>query len=245
MIREAMDKVESLVLEAQDAKIVELYGRKYTANGGKLSLVALPKDMPSCKKVYSLDGLIDIIKMEISKFSCTPLFVMLTDHLSVSVVSSLDEEMDRCEIYSLHGKDVPGFSDTWFELEQAMIALRSRFIPNEGTQYIIDLISRINDKESVKTNDNGVTQTVEVKKGVALSATEKINPRVSLRPFRTFFEVEQPESEFLLRVSDGGRVGLFEADGGMWKQAAKKSIADYLRQGLSEEIEKGLVVVSA
>ena len=31
--------------------------------------------------------------------------------------------------------------------------------------------------------------------------------------------MEQPESEFLLRLDDDGNVGLFEADGGMWKKA--------------------------
>lgn len=55
-------------------------------------------------------------------------------------------------------------------------------------------------ENSVSTNDNGVTQTVEARQGVALNAVVEIKPRVMLRPFRTFLEVEQPESEFLLRV---------------------------------------------
>lgn len=54
-------------------------------------------------------------------------------------------------------------------------------------------------ENSVSTNDNGVTQTVEARQGVALNALIEIKPRVMLRPFRTFLEVEQPESEFLLR----------------------------------------------
>ena len=56
------------------------------------------------------------------------------------------------------------------------------------------------DEKSVSTNDNGVTQTVEARQGVALNALAQVKPRVLLRPFRTFLEVEQPESEFLLRV---------------------------------------------
>ena len=40
--------------------------------------------------------------------------------------------------------------------------------------------------------------------------------------FRTFLEVEQPESEFLLRVDPDEGIGFFEADGGIWKLEAPK-----------------------
>ena len=72
---------------------------------------------------------------------------------------------------------------------------------------------------------------------------ESIEPRVALRPYRTFLEVEQPESEFLLWLDDNGNVGLFEADGGMWRQTAKASILAYFEARLSDEIKAGKVVV--
>lgn len=71
----------------------------------------------------------------------------------------------------------------------------------------------------------------------------RIKPRVALRPFRTFLEVEQPESEFLLRLDDDGNVGLFEADGGMWQQTAKASIAAYFEDKLAQEVKDGKIVV--
>ena len=71
----------------------------------------------------------------------------------------------------------------------------------------------------------------------------QVKPRVALRPFRTFLEVEQPVSEFLLRLDDDGNVGLFEADGGMWQQTAKASIAAYFEDKLAEEVKDGKIVV--
>ena len=53
------------------------------------------------------------------------------------------------------------------------------------------------------------------------------NP-VALVPFRTFIEVEQPESKFVFRVKDGPQMGLFEADGGEWRLAAMLRIKEYL-----------------
>ena len=61
---------------------------------------------------------------------------------------------------------------------------------------------------------------------------------------RTFYEVEQPESEFLLRLGDDGKVGFFEADGGMWKMTARKTIKEYLEKALEKEIGENRVVVT-
>ena len=40
-----------------------------------------------------------------------------------------------------------------------------------------------------------------------------------------------------------GDVGLFEADGGMWQQAAKASITAYFEDKLAEEVKDGKIVV--
>ena len=75
------------------------------------------------------------------------------------------------------------------------------------------------------------------------ATTETVKPRLTLCPFRTFREVVQPESEFILRLDDKGRVGLFEADGGRWKMEAKANIAAYFEDALADEVEAGKVIV--
>ena len=100
-----------------------------------------------------------------------------------------------------------------------------------------------NSETKTATIDNGVTQTVEARQGVALNAVVEIKPRVMLRPFRTFLEVEQPESEFLLRVEPDEGIGFFEADGGIWKLEAKKNIADYFLKNMGDLIDAGKAVV--
>lgn len=139
--------------------------------------------------------------------------------------------------------DAPGLRTGFRGREVALIELRSLCIPNEGTAYLLDLLSRMTNENSVSTNDNGVTQTVEARQGVALNALIEIKPRVMLRPFRTFLEVEQPESEFLLRVDPDEGIGFFEADGGIWKLEAKKNIADYFLKNMGDLIDAGKVVV--
>lgn len=79
--------------------------------------------------------------------------------------------------------------------------------------------------------------------GIALSTLVEVKPRVVLKPFRTFVEVDQPESEFLLRISDKGEIGLFPADGGVWKLEATRNVAKYFETELHDLIEAGAVVV--
>ena len=56
-------------------------------------------------------------------------------------------------------------------------------------------------------------------------------------------QVAQPESMFLLRLKDGGNVGLYEADGGVWKLEATLNIAGYFEEHLKDLISAGRVVV--
>lgn len=52
---------------------------------------------------------------------------------------------------------------------------------------------------------------------------------------RTFTEIDQPVSPFVLRINEDMRVALFTADGGAWKQEAMKNIQAYLIEALSDE----------
>ena len=56
-------------------------------------------------------------------------------------------------------------------------------------------------------------------------------------------QVAQPESMFLLRLKEGGNVGLYEADGGVWKLEATRNIAGYFEEHLKDLISTGRVVV--
>lgn len=70
-----------------------------------------------------------------------------------------------------------------------------------------------------------------------------VKPIVQLKPYRTFIEIDQPESEFLLRLHDGMKVALYEADGGAWKLQARTNIAEYLKTELRELITDGSLIV--
>lgn len=91
-----------------------------------------------------------------------------------------------------------------------------------------------NIKEEVVKNvgDDGVSQSVVMKSGIA-SVTEAIVPNiVQLAPYRTFTEIDQPTSDFVFRMRTGVEVALYEADGGAWRNKAMQDIKTYLQSEL-------------
>lgn len=68
------------------------------------------------------------------------------------------------------------------------------------------------------------------------------NP-VVLKPYRTFLEVDQPESAFIFRMKEGHGVecAIFEADGGAWMMEAMQNIKAYLEKEL-EGMEQFTVI---
>ena len=93
--------------------------------------------------------------------------------------------------------------------------------------------------------DDGVTQKATVRQGVASKAEAIVPSPCTLRPFRTFPEVEQPASRFIFRMKEGRgetvESALYEADGGAWKDEAMENIRVYLEAKLEGT---GVIVIS-
>lgn len=200
---------------------------------------------PDTLPLNSLDALIKMVKTEASEQDA-PLYITIPDHMTVRCFGQPDaaERYHRQFYYEANATDVPGWAEkNTLGFEEAQIALRTRFQETPDTLYAMKLVSDISLGAKVIYNDNGIATTITTQKGVALQTNEQIRPLVKLRPYRTFQEVEQPESIFLIRVSDRG-ISFIEADGGMWKLAARETIKAFLEERLSQEVTEGSVIIA-
>lgn len=237
MIKAAIEKI----VELAHPSVIKV-GEK-TFSTGEFEEVRPLKFYPNYLPLSGLDSVVKMVREEAVKaYPDMKIYVQVSGHNTVSVFTDYDEEKRRADLYRAKA-DVPGFREGFREREEMLIQLRSLFLQTPDIAYLLDLLSKMADEEKVTSQDNGVTQVVEARKGVALKEQVIVRPRVKLTPFRTFLEVEQPESEFLVRVGDGGRVGLFEADGGVWKLVAKRNVLAYLEEGLKDLVEAGRVVI--
>lgn len=207
-----------------------------------LAFIENKKRRPRCIDVTGLDSICKLVRNEAGHIG-RQIFIRVSDYKEVSVFTTLDSDEERFYLYKC-AADTPSVTmGRFLPYENAVIEIRSLYIPNPDTDYLLKLLSSVSSESKVTSTDNGVTQKVEAKAGIALSTLVEVKPRVVLRPFRTFVEVDQPESEFLLRISDKGEIGLFPADGGVWKLEATRNVAKYFEQELHDLIEAGAVVV--
>ena len=200
---------------------------------------------PDTLDLNSLDALVTMVRTEASEMDA-PLYIAVPDCKTVRCFGQSRDYDERCfrqVYYEAHATDVPGWDQkVTLGFEEAQIALRTRFQETPDTLYAMKLVSDISLGAKVIYNDNGIATSVTTQKGVALQTNEQIRPLVKLRPYRTFQEVEQPESIFLIRVSDRG-ISFIEADGGMWRLTARETIKKYLEGRLEQEVSEGSVHV--
>ena len=244
MIKSALQYLVSLA----GPKTFEVDGRTWASQKLEPVVYEAPRLHPNPIKLGSLNALANMIRIEMDdyelrkKYIPFPLFIRIEDPVTISVFTRLDDREDREKLYLVKQEDV-NFAEGWREPQKAIIELRSRFIPNEGREYLLNLLAKIKNSKEVEMKDTGVSQEVVVTQGISLLGKETVKPIVPLMPFRTFREVNQPQSDFIFRIGDDGRVGLFEADGGIWKMEAKDNIAEFLCNALSAQIVSGKIVI--
>lgn len=225
MIKAAIEKILSLA----PPTTLELGEKTYTDK--PLTLVSPPH--ASTLEFSTLRGLCDIVQREIESYPNG--LIIKADERSVNVYTDMCcEDLKRDRPYCAEADTPSIYFDRYISYEDMMITLKSKFVPTAERDELIKLLGTIVEENRTAVSDDGFTQSVNVKQGIAMVGSKAINPIVKLKPYRTFVEVDQPESEFLIRLRSGGEVALFEADGGAWKLEARKNIAVELNELLGD-----------
>lgn len=187
--------------------------------------------------VSTLTSLVEYIKAGID-YMAEKMIVHVESPTRVCLISQLDEDSIRECLIKVEA-EVPSFPyGRFMGHENFLIALQSQFIPGEDRELLLRFAGTVENGTVAQYGDDGVTQKATIKTGIASKGEAIVPSPVKLRPFRTFVEVEQPESAFIFRMRqnerDGVECALFEADGGAWKNAAMKNVKEYLQYELAE-----------
>lgn len=231
-------------------KIQTMSAPNVIGNGGRTytdkTLEPLKEPKHPSIKLSTLFGLVEYIQnikrdnAEIPK----PLLLRVISYAEVRLETAVYGPFRQRDVIAEVNAFVPSFEFGRFHDQEAFIInLNSKFIPGEDLQMVRRLASAVIDQEEVKQEDDGVSQKVTVKSGISKVADETVKPIVRLTPFRTFLEVEQPQSEFLFRIRKGASFALYEADGGAWKIEAARNIYDYLNKELESVIAEQEVII--
>lgn len=212
--------------------------------GGTVKEVRETIDHPDTLPLSSLDALVKLVRTEALASTSKPLYITIPKTVRCFTQPEPTERFYRETFYEAKATDVPGWEEkVQLPFEEMQIALRTRFQETPDAIYAMKLLSDITTGGKITYNDNGIATSVVTKKGIDLQANESIRPIVTLKPYRTFQEVEQPESTFLIRVNERG-ITFIESDGGMWKLHARETVKKFLEAALKDEIEDGRVFVA-
>ena len=241
VLKDAIEKIETMARPTT----AQFDGHVYTIlRDGTYNEIIPDHELPKAIDLTSLDAVVTMVKTEAIQ-QLTPVLISVPTATSVKVFSPTDDGPlnERFVFYNAKATDVPGWEPSVkLPFDQAAVALQTRFQEGSDRDYCLQLLSNITTGAKVTYNDIGVATTVVTQKGVALQQNQMIKPLVRLCPYRTFQEVTQPEGLFVIRIDERG-ITFTEADGGMWKLEARKTVAAYLKDALAEEIESGSVKV--
>lgn len=221
------------MVESQQTKIVQNGEHSYTDTNLERMDVELRAD---AIQTTTLSGLIDYIKAGVDDMADS-MIVHVVSPTEVRLISQLDYDRKRECLVKVKA-EIPEFSyGKFMDTESFVIGIRSKFIQNDGAESILRFAGTVESGTVAKYSDDGVSQTATVRKGIAGKETELVPNPVKLRPYRTFTEVQQPESEFVFRMKDFNDTvtcAIFEADGGAWRREAMKNIKNHLEMELAD-----------
>ncbi len=206
--------------------------------------------------LFTLTSLVEYLRSGIdvpNKF-VEHIFINVTapDHVSVYSEANKDNYYTRTAIADVKAMLPVVKIGKWVDQTEFCIMLRANFIdsacedgacqeltvPDTDKDALICVASNIVSGTIAQYEDTGITQKATIKTGIQESEDKLLPEKVTLRPYRTFFEVEQPKSEFIFRAQDGRcdgvQLSLHEADGGRWKLDAMAAVRQYLVDALAD-----------
>lgn len=236
MIKEALQYIVDLTQPVS----IELEGRPYTTN----KVIPLTTPLPSELVVHTLTGVADYLNENVDGLELDQLLIQVLSPVKLHVWSRLTGPfLDRANyLDAMHDQPMFKFGQ-YMDIESFIIELQAKFVQDEMTAQILQLVGTLTDNDIRTYADDGVTQEVTAKSGIGKVENRPVPNPVILSPFRTFNEIVQPEGRFVFRLKSGsgtsnGRpaVALFEADGGAWQLEAIRRIRDWMRVHIPEEV---------
>ena len=242
-LKEALQYITGLKAESMDPKVVEINGDTYCDK----QLTRYHRfPFADAINISTLTALVDYIKGKPEELRAS-MILHVESPTTVRLYSGLIDERKRESLIRAEAIINQFSFDRAYDQDRFLIELQANFLETEDLKTIMQVAGNIKSGTTANYSDDGVSQKTTVKMGVELNDVIVPNP-VKLRPYRTFAEIEQPESSYVFRIMDtdrGPAFKLVEADGGLWKNGTMKKIKEYLEYELAEELKEHHITVIA
>lgn len=244
-IKEAIAYITGLAVRAEKPEIVEINGRTYCTKDLRRYDA---EHMAEPIKATTLTSLVDYIKESRDELR-ERMIIQVVSATEVRLYSGLLAERERETLFVVNAL-LPRFDcGTEYDQETFLVSLQSCFAQSGEREAVAVLASNIVNTKAAEYSDDGTTQQATIRTGIVTKGDALVPNPVTLVPYRTFLEVEQPASDFIFRISEG-RSGeplfkLVAADGGIWKAQAVQNVKSYLVEQLADIPDRAKITIIA
>ena len=232
----AIDRVVDLANQARRDPCIEVRGNTFVYSDARHEYILQTKTIQTLK-TDSMQSIIDFLLS--GELKNDLLFIHVVNEKDINLLSIVNAVTGHRDVYlNAESKfDAPRFFDEFWDLESFKIKLLTLCEQSEERDSLASDIVTIISDESQSITDTGVGIEVACKSGISLVGKKKLPQFVNLKPIRTFLEIDQVESQFLIRVKkeeSGVKIGLMEYAKEMWKIEAKSRIKHWLKSELKD-----------
>jgi hypothetical protein len=230
------------LVELEETTLIKVDGKDYSTK----RLCEVLEPVAESFQVHTLTGLMNYINENIDQLRCSEkIIVQIGSPTGVRIMSELYGKFKQREIYVECVAILPKIRfDSFLDSEQFIIMMQALFVESDDRTAVLKLAGNVREENVKTTGDDGISQQVTAKIGIAMLEDVTVPNPVILRPYRTFLEVDQPSSPFVFRMKDGPQFALFEADGGMWRNQAIENIRDYIEGHLDKELAEFVSIIA-
>ena len=234
LTKDAIQQIQETAIQPSN-RVIQEGGRAFIIDNDGLSHEILRESVTGIS-LNTLTAMADFIKnldRVPSEYEVPVLYLNIEDPHQVKLYTSLQSDNKRDELAEAIAITPEISFNTFKNVEDLVIELQAKYLPSDDRETLLKVLGNLKEENVKNLGDDGVSQQVVIKQGVASAANVKVPNPVSLAPFRTFHEVKQPESPFVFRMKEGGQGALFEADGQGWKLAAIQNIKEFFKKELA------------
>lgn len=222
------------LLDLKRPETVEVDGLKYSTT----NITPVKKPTPDHFKTTTLQSIVDYLKSKIDNPNGLNSFLHIEEPNKVSVLTKLEDGfLNRGSFLTALADNFKFKFGQYYSYEEFIIAMQSQFIMDKPCLELLEFTNTVSDVRDTTVSDDGVSQEVIMKAGIIRKEKAAIKNPIKLAPRRSFPEIEQVSTDFVLRIQNGPNgvaFALFEADGGQWRLEAMRRVKTWLDERLNQ-----------
>lgn len=232
MLSQFIDKIVGL----GEIRTIDHNGDTYT--NANLARIRTPEQADPSPMIFrNLGGLVHFIADAAERDDIpapADLLLHIVDPYTVNLVGRLQPANDNRRFCFAKATATPlGFQfGQYIPLEDMVLGLQCEFKQTNERDHLIAMLGNVASEHVREHNDDGMSQSIQIKSGLRLKSEVKVTNPVELTPYRTFRECEQVESPFIIRFKARGEhqpmVMLKDAGGDYWQIDAMLNIRVWL-----------------